>query len=162
MQRRCNQTQEYQPYMIVATLLPEWLNQSFAWPLSKMFLLHVDSTTQKESWTSAGSRTVWSASCIKYNLKHKHICAMAVRILNTGLVWIQNWFGLSNTDAFGEQGRAAKNQFSAVPPNSAVSMDVEFSFIKASSWCYRRFESNEEDIKLRWWYSHPSWWWNCS
>ena len=55
---------------------------------------------------------------------------MAVRILNTGLVWIQNWFGLSNTDAFGEQGRAAKNQFSAVPPNSAVSMDVGLVSLK--------------------------------
>ncbi|CAD6341478.1 unnamed protein product [Miscanthus lutarioriparius] len=47
-------------------------------------------------------------------------------------VWffIQNWFGLSNTDAFGEQGRAAKNQFSAVPPNSAVSMDVGLVSLK--------------------------------
>lgn len=34
------------------------------------------------------------------------------------------------TDAFGEQGRAAKNQFSAVPPNSAVSMDVELVSVK--------------------------------
>ena len=34
------------------------------------------------------------------------------------------------TDAFGEQGRAAKNQFSAVPPNSAVNMDVELVSLK--------------------------------
>ncbi|XP_025797658.1 peptidyl-prolyl cis-trans isomerase FKBP62-like isoform X2 [Panicum hallii] len=32
--------------------------------------------------------------------------------------------------AFGEQGRAAKNQFSAVPPNSAVNMDVELVSLK--------------------------------
>ncbi|KAG2535511.1 hypothetical protein PVAP13_9NG119600 [Panicum virgatum] len=35
-----------------------------------------------------------------------------------------------NEDAFGEQGRAAKNQFSAVPPNSAVNMDVELVSLK--------------------------------
>lgn len=35
-----------------------------------------------------------------------------------------------NTDAFGEQGKTAKNQFSAVPPNSAVSMDVELVSLK--------------------------------
>jgi len=34
------------------------------------------------------------------------------------------------TDAFGEQGRAAKNQFSAVPPNYAVNMDVELVSLK--------------------------------
>ena len=34
------------------------------------------------------------------------------------------------THAFGEQGRAPKNQFSAVPPNSAVSMDVGLVSLK--------------------------------
>ncbi|CAD6206518.1 unnamed protein product [Miscanthus lutarioriparius] len=58
---------------------------------------------------------------------------MYISLLSTDIaVWffIQNWFGLSNTDAFGEQGRAAKNQFSAVPPNSAVSMDVGLVSLK--------------------------------
>ncbi|XP_066384651.1 peptidyl-prolyl cis-trans isomerase FKBP62-like [Miscanthus floridulus] len=49
--------------------------------------------------------------------------------------WWQKNYGDRNfaslvLDAFGEQGRAAKNQFSAVPPNSAVSMDVELVSLK--------------------------------
>ncbi|CAL4918844.1 unnamed protein product [Urochloa decumbens] len=59
-----------------------------------------------------------------------HVCAALPKVLKTmkegerAVVMVQSQY------AFGEQGRAAKNQFSAVPPNSAVNIDVELVSLK--------------------------------
>ncbi|GJM96488.1 hypothetical protein PR202_ga13327 [Eleusine coracana subsp. coracana] len=54
-----------------------------------------------------------------------HVCPALPKVLKTmkegekAVVMVQSQY------AFGEQGRAAENQFSAIPPNSSVNMDVE-------------------------------------
>ncbi|CAN6281540.1 unnamed protein product [Urochloa humidicola] len=59
-----------------------------------------------------------------------HVCPALPKVLKTmkegerAVVMVQPQY------AFGEQGRAAKNHFSAVPSNSAVSIDVELVSLK--------------------------------
>ncbi|OEL34485.1 Peptidyl-prolyl cis-trans isomerase FKBP62 [Dichanthelium oligosanthes] len=59
-----------------------------------------------------------------------HVCPALLKVLKTmkegerAVVMVQSQY------AFGEQGRAAKNQISAVPRNSSVNMDVELVSLK--------------------------------